>query len=113
MAGELFVNDQTGKKRLPYTGPIPFPTGRMLETRAERYCNDKFVWFVAELEEKGKTIFTKYTAAGDFMYSIRFVKPRTADNNFPGAMVVNSLAAEGGYVSFFWDQSLRTELRAP
>lgn len=113
MAGELFVNDPTGKKRLPFTGPIPLPTGRMLEKRAERYCNDKFIWFVAELEEPGKTVFTKYNVAGDFIYSARFIKPKTAEHNLARGMVFDSIAADEGYVAFFWDQSLPTVEAVP
>jgi hypothetical protein len=67
MLGDRFINDPTGNIRLPYSGPTPFPSGRMLENRAERYCDDKFVWFVAGHEELGKTIITKYTASGDLL----------------------------------------------
>jgi hypothetical protein len=106
MLGELFVNDPTGMKRLPYTGPIPFPSGQMLEKRAERYCNDKFVWFVAEHEELGKTVISKYTDSGEFIYNVRIVNPKTADNNLSRLMVMDSITADNGYFYFFWDQSL-------
>lgn len=108
MAGELFVGDPTGTRRLPYTGAIPYPTGRMLEQRTVRYCNDEFVWFVAELEEPEKIIVTKYSTAGDFVYSVRFSKPKTADVNLPRNMVVDSFAEDGTHVAFFWYQSLPT-----
>jgi hypothetical protein len=108
MLGELFVNDPTGLKKLPYTGPIPFPSGRMLEKRAERYCNDKFVWFVAEHEEVGKTVITKYNLSGDFLYNVRINNPNTADNNLARQMVLDSMTTNDGYVQFFWQQSLPT-----
>jgi len=108
MAGELFVNDTTGKKRLPYTGPIPFPTGSIIEYRTVRQCNNSFIWFVAELEEPGRTIITKYNISGDFVYSVRFSNPRTADGNLHRTMVLDSLSVDGGYISFFWDQDLPT-----
>lgn len=113
MAGSLFIYDTTGKKRIPYSGPIPFPTGRMLEQRTLPHCNDLFVWFIAELEEPGKTTITKYNRSGDFLYSVRFSKPSTADNNRARTMVLDSLSADGGYVSFFWDQELPTVQSTP
>lgn len=113
MAGELFVSDPTGRKKLPYTGPIPFPTGRMLEQRAERYCDDRFVWFVAELEEPGKTVFTKYSVDGNFIYSVKFAQLGPANNNLSQRIVFDSLAADDGFVSFFWYQSLPTVEGAP
>ena len=113
MLGELFINDLTGMKRHPYTGPIPVPSGRILENRTERYCNDKFVWFVAEHEELGKTVITKYTSSGDFLYNVRIVNPKTADNNLSRSMVLDSITADNGYFHFFWDQSLPTVQGTP
>lgn len=106
MLGERFVNDSTGNKRLPYSGPTPFPSGRMFETRTERYCDDKFVWFVAGHEERGKTIITKYTTSGDLLYNIRMDNPKTADNKLFRGMVLDSITAEKGYFYFHWMQDL-------
>ena len=106
MLGERFINDPTGNIRLPYSGPTPFPSGRMLENRAERYCDDKFVWFVAGHEELGKTITTKYSASGDLLYNIRMDDPKTADNKLARSMVLDSITAENGYFYFYWVQSL-------
>ncbi len=108
MLGELFVKDPTGVKKLPYTGPIPFPSGRMLETRTERHCNSEFVWFVAGHEDRGKTVITKYTVSGDFVYSIRFQNPETAENRMHRSMVLDSLTVENGYFIFYWWQDLPT-----
>jgi len=104
--GERFINDPTGNLRLPYSGPTPFPFGRMLENRAERYCDDKFVWFVAGHEERGKTIITKYAASGDFLYNIRIDDPKVTDNKLARSMVLDSITAENGYFYFYWVQSL-------
>lgn len=106
MLGERFINDPTGNRRLPYSGPTPFPSGRMLENRDERYCDDKFVWFVAGHEERGKTIITKYTASGDLLYNIRMDDPKVADNKLARSMVLDSIMAENGYFYFYWVQSL-------
>ncbi len=106
MWGERFANDPTGNIRLPYSGPTPLLSGRMLEKRTERYCDEKFVWFVAGHEERGKTSITKYTTSGNFLYNIRFDDPKTADNNLARSMVFDSAAAEQGYFYFYWNQSL-------
>ena len=106
MLGERFVNDPSGSKRLPYSGPTPFPSLKMFEKRTERYCDDNFVWFVAGHEELGKTIITKYSISGDFLYSIRMVDPKIADNNLARNMVRDSITAENGYIYFCWEQSL-------
>jgi hypothetical protein len=106
MLGERFVNDMTGSIRLPYSGPAPLPPVRMLEKRTERYCNDKFVWFFAGHEEARNTIITKYTSSGEFLYSIRMVNPKTADNKLFRGMVLDSITAENGYLYFYWVQSL-------
>jgi hypothetical protein len=106
MLGERFVNDSTGSKRLPYSGPTPYPSGRMLETRTERYCNDKFIWFVGGHEELGKTVITKYTISGDLAYNIRMDNPEIADNKLARNMVLDSISEEGGYFYFYWVQSL-------
>jgi hypothetical protein len=78
----------------------------MLENRAERYCDDKFVWFVAGHEERGKTIITKYAASGDFLYNIRIDDPKVTDNKLARSMVLDSITAENGYFYFYWVQSL-------
>lgn len=106
MQGERFINDPTGNIRLPYSGLTHFPSGRMLEKRTERYCDDKFVWFVAGHEEHGKTIITKYTVSGKLLYNIRMDDPRTADNKLARSMVLDSITAENGYFYFYWVQSL-------
>ncbi len=106
MLGERFVNDLTGNERLPYSGATPLPSGRMLETRTERYCDEKFVWFIAGHEEPGKTHITKYTASGDFLYNIRIADPKIADNKLARNMVLDSITAENGYFNFYWSQSL-------
>ena len=106
MQGERFINDLTGSIRLPYSGPTPFPSGRMLENRAERYCDDKFIWFIAGHEELGKTIITKYTVSGNLRYNIRMDNPKTADNKLARSMVLDSITAENGYFYFYWVQSL-------
>jgi len=108
MLGERFVKDPTGSKRLPYSGPPPLPLG-MLETRTERYCDDKFVWFVAGHEELGKTIITKYTISGDFIYNTRISNPKNTDGRrFPGKMVLDSLTTENNYFYFYWDQDIKS-----
>lgn len=108
LLGELFVNDPTGVKKLPYTGKIPIPTGRMLEKRTERHCNREFVWFIAEHEEPSKTEITKYTVSGEYVYSVRFQNPETATNKMYRSMVFDSLTSENGYFSFYWWQDLPT-----
>ena len=80
----------------------------MLESRAERYCDDKFVWFVAGHEERGKTIITKYTASGDLLYNIRMDDPKVSDNKLARSMVLDSIMTENGYFYFYWVQSLPT-----
>ncbi len=106
MLAERFVNDQTGSKRLPYSGPTPFPSGRMLENRAERYCDTMSVWFVAGHEEVGNTIITKYTNAGDLLYNIRVVDPKIAGNKLARGMVPHSITVENGYFNFYWEQDI-------
>lgn len=107
MLGERFVKDSTGNKRLPYSGPSPLPL-RMLETRTERYCDDKFVWFVAGHEELGKTIFTKYSTSGDFLYNIRVTNPNNTDGRkFAGKMVLDSLTTENNFFYFYWNQDIK------
>jgi hypothetical protein len=108
MQGERFVKDQTGNIRLPYSGPTPFPSGRMLENRTERYCDDKFVWFFAGHEERGKTVITKYTASGDLLYNIRMDDPKVADNKLARSMVLDSCTTENDYFYCYWVQSLPT-----
>jgi hypothetical protein len=112
MLGELFVRDPTSVKKLPYTGPTPFPSGRMFEKRTERHCNSEFVWFIAEHEDHGKTVITKYTVSGDYVYSIRFQNPETAENKKHQPMVLDSLTVENGYFIFYWLTSLPT-VKAP
>jgi len=94
MSGEKFVNDTSGSKRLPYSGPTPFPSAKMFEKRTERYCDDNFIWFVAGHEEPGKTIITKYSNSGDFLYSIRMVDPDLANNKLARSMVRDSITVE-------------------
>lgn len=106
MLGERFIKDSTNTKRLPYSGPIPFPSGRVLEKRTERYCNNKFVWFIAGHEERQKIIITKYTFAGDFIYSVRMTDPRTAENKLFGGMINDSVEVDSGYFYFYWAQDL-------
>ena len=107
MLGERFVKDSTGNKRLPYSGPSPLQL-RMLEARAERYCDDKFVWFVAGHEEVGKTIITKYSTSGDFLYNIRISNPSNADGGkFAGKMVLDSLTTENNFFNFYWNQDIK------
>lgn len=113
MLGERFVNDLTGTKKLPYTGPIPFPSGRMLEQRAIRYCNDKFIWFIAEHEEPEKRVITKYTISGDIIYNIQFTDPKTVDNKMYRGMVPNSVTTEDGYFYFYWTHELPTLIGPP
>lgn len=106
MLGERFVNDSTGNKRLPYSGPAPLPSVRMFESRFKRYCDDKFVWFIADREEVGKTVISKYTTSGDLLYNIRMDDPQTADNKLFRSMVPDSITAENGYFYFHWIQEL-------
>lgn len=107
MLGERFVKDSTGNKRLPYSGPSPLPLG-MLETRTERYCDDKFVWFVAGHEVLGKTIITKYSTSGDFLYNIRITNPNNTDGRkFAGKMVLDSLTTENNFFYFYWNQDIK------
>lgn len=113
MLGERFIDDPTGNIRLPYSGPIPFPSGRMLEERAERYCDNKFVWFVAKHEERGKTIITKYTASGGLLYNIRMDNPRTADNNLARDILLDSFTSQNGYLYFYWHQDLPMPSKSP
>ena len=113
MQGELFINDPTGNIRLPYSGPAPFPSGNPFGRRVERYCDDKFVWFIAGHEERGKTILTKYTASGKILYNIRMDDPKTADNNLARRLVLGSITAENGHVCFYWEQSLPLSTDSP
>lgn len=106
MFGERFINDQTGSKRLPYSGPIPFPSGRMLEKRAEHYCDEKYIWFVAEREEAGKTIISKFTSSGDILYSTRMTNPTSPVSKPIRRIVLDSFTSENGYFYFYWDQEL-------
>lgn len=107
MLGERFVKDPTGSKRLPYSGPSPLPLG-MLETRTERYCDDKFVWFVAGHEELATTIITKYSITGDFIYNIRISNPQSADGRrFAGKMVLDSITTENNLFNFYWNQGIK------
>jgi len=108
MLGERFVKDPTGSKMLPYSGASPLPLG-MLETRTERYCDDNFVWFVAGHEEPGKTIITKYSITGDFIYNTRISNPKNTDGRrFPGKMVLDSLTTENNYFYFYWNQDIKS-----
>lgn len=113
MLGERFVNDPSGSKRLPYSGPTPFPSLKMFEKRTERYCDDNFVWFVAGHEEPGKTIITKYTTSGDFLYSIRMVDPKIADNKLARKMIEASLTTKNGYFYFWWYYDLPRPTNSP
>jgi hypothetical protein len=80
----------------------------MLETRTERYCDDKFVWFVAGHEELGKTIITKYSTSGDFLYNIRITNPINTDGRkFAGKMVLDSLTTENSFFYFYWNQDIK------
>jgi hypothetical protein len=106
MFGERFINDHSGSRRLPYSGPAPFPSMKMFETRTKRYCNDNFVWFVAEYEEPGKTIVSKFSSSGEFLYNIRMYNPKIADNKLPKSMIRDSIEVKDGYVYFWWNQSL-------
>ncbi len=107
MAGERFVKDSTGSRRPPYSGPGPIRSGGSFAgPRTLRYCDDSSVWYVAEREEPGKLIITKYTVTGDFLYSARMATPRTADNNLSRRMVLDSITGERGSFYFFWEQSL-------
>lgn len=104
--GEVFANDPSGNKRLPYSGPPPLPSGHMFEKRTQRYCDDNFIWFVAGHEEPGKTIITKYTTSGDFLYSIQKVDPKIADNKLAGYIIGTSITVENGYCYFWWNHNL-------
>jgi len=105
MLGERFVKDPTGSKRLPYSGLSPLPL-RMLETRTERYCDDQFVWFIAGHEELGKTIITKYSTTGDFLYNIRITNPKNADGQFE-QMVLDSPTIANNFFYFYWVQDVK------
>lgn len=107
MLGERFVKDPTGNIRLPYSGPSPLPLG-MLEKRVERYCDDKFVWFVAGHEELGKTIITKYSTSGDFFYNTRISNPKNTEGRmFAGKMVLDSITTENNFFYFYWNQDIK------
>ena len=94
--GERFMNDPTGNIRLPYTGPTPIPSKMYFQSRTQRYCDDKFIWFVAANEEIGKTIITKYSANG----------PNITGGSVARSMVRDSMISENGYLYFLWDQNL-------
>jgi hypothetical protein len=113
MLEERFVNDPTGSKRLPYSEPSPVPSGRMLEERTKRYCDEKFVWFVAGHEEIGRTIIMKYTSAGDVIYSVRMNDPIVSYDQTARSMVPDSLIAENGFFYFYWVQELRRSKDRP
>lgn len=113
LIGDFFTKDPTETKRIPYTGPAPFPSRRTLEPRAYRYCNDNFVWFVSSQEMPEKTVITKYTIAGDLVYNLAITNPSTTDNNLSKRMVLNSFSEEGGYMAFYWIQELPTDKGPP
>ena len=113
MQGERFINDPTGNIRLPYSRPAPSPSGRAFEARVQRYCDDKFVWFVDGYEEPGKTIITKYAASGNLLYNIRMDDPKIAGSRsqITGIkphinMVLDSLSTENGNLYFYWVHEL-------
>jgi hypothetical protein len=105
MLGEAFVKDTTRGKRLPYSGPIPLPTGQMFERRYERYCDSEFIWFVARREEKDRTFITKYTISGDLIYNVRIVDPFTNTRGDYG-MVEESFRSEDGFLTLYWIQNV-------
>jgi len=102
LAGERFVNDPDHTKRPPYSGPAPIGSG----ARTSRYCDAKFIWYIAEREERSKIWITKYTAAGDLLYNARFAAPQTADNKLARNLVIDSTTGDGDYFYFYWFQSL-------
>lgn len=106
MLGERFVKDTTGNKKLPYVGRPPVPADRMVLFRYIRYCDDRFVWFVALTEEPGKTFITKFTLDGDLVYHARFANPELADNKNYRALVIQTNSVDEGHFSFYWQQSL-------
>jgi hypothetical protein len=108
LLGQRFVDDSTGKKLLPYSGPAPIKSGRLFEQRAVRYCDDRYVWFVAGYEELGKTVIAKYSTAGDFIYNVGIANPLTAVNNNYRGMVLDSVFLEDGYFTFYWEHALPT-----
>lgn len=106
MFGKRFINDQTGNKRLPYSGPIPFPLGEMLEQRSESFCDDKYIWVIAKREELGKTIISKFTSSGDILYSVRMTNPTTPTAKLERNLLKDSFTSENGYFYFYWRQDL-------
>lgn len=113
MAGERFVNDASGASRSPYAGPSPVPSGSWTLPRSTRYCDSKFVWYVARWEERGKIWVTKYTSAGDLVYNGRIAVPQTADNKLFREFVADSITSEGEYLYFYWRHSLPSPQLGP
>ena len=86
----LFVHDPTGRKKARPTGPM--------------FCDGKALWFVDYAVERERTVLTKFTIAGDFVYRVSFAKP-----DAPAAMrrriAQSTFRAENGYLAFEWRNS--------
>jgi hypothetical protein len=83
----LFTGDPTGRKKLRNT------SGSL--------CDPDALWLFEHGTERGKTIVTKYTAAGDLAYRISFDQPAPI-HGFSGHIMRPTFKAENGYLSFEW-----------
>jgi hypothetical protein len=94
MMGERFTNDNTMKKRVPYS------VNSQRQTGVRQVC-DSHIWFITHLEDRDKMIITKFTITGDLIYRISFRRPE-AIQGFVGYIAIPSLKSEGGYLYFDW-----------
>ena len=65
MQGQLFVNDRSGSKPVPYSRATHFDLG------VEVLCDD-YVWFITHMEQPGKIVISKYKVTGDLVYRGKF-----------------------------------------
>lgn len=94
MQDQRFINDSTGKKRVPYSKSGQFQMGA-------RVLCDEHVWFVTHQEERGKIVITKLTITGDLVFRVSFPKPEPIPG-FVGYISIPSLRSEAAYLYFDW-----------
>ncbi len=103
--GYRFSADPTGNKLLPYTAKSREKL-QVGQTRTIRICDGESVWFLAELEEPGKTIITKYSSRGDLIYNVRFKKPNIEGNKLWRSIDYGSFTVERDLLAFDWQIEL-------
>ncbi|MBL0142948.1 MAG: hypothetical protein IPP91_12815 [Betaproteobacteria bacterium] len=84
---QLFVNDPKGTRKAREFGAL--------------FCNAEALWFVDYAQVPGHVILTKFTIAGEFVYRLKFEKPREP-GPYDGHFMNPTFRAEDGYLYFEW-----------